>query len=362
MPGALEDGWKSVIEAVLKARGAPALDDPRMGERVATLSTAYNSGNLEVRPPLEARIAFSFARDVPKGSSAVSELELPSKLRIVDIGAGLGAMTWGVARALFERDPAAEIDALLLDEDEAALAAAVAIAKQAAEPRLRIQTKRARVGEPIPDCDLVIVGQVLSELDRSMPEEERATKHAAWITSLLDRAPRVVIVEPALRARSRHLHAIRDRIAAAVEIVSPCLHRQPCPVLAIETEWCHQDRPIDLPPWLVPLARAAGLRWQRLTFAHLVLRRRAATDAVVDSRYRLRVISDRLETKGKIELFGCTMQGERVRLRRLDRDRGPSNAIWDAAVRGDVLVLDPAPTADDRGRIKADVDVRRSEK
>ena len=71
---------------------------------------------------------------------------------------------------------------------------------------------------------------------------------------------RLVVVEPALRDRTRHLHRVRERLMAseAVTLFAPCLHRAACPALATKGDWCHEDLPLDLPEWLVPLARAAG--------------------------------------------------------------------------------------------------------
>src|SRR4051812_45708086 len=95
----LEEPWRDVIDAVLAKRGA---DTSRLAARVAELSKAYNTSGARPAVPLDARIAFSFARDVPKGGAAVRELlpTISTPLRIVDLGAGLGAMTWGIVRAL----------------------------------------------------------------------------------------------------------------------------------------------------------------------------------------------------------------------------------------------------------------------
>ena len=124
---------------------------------------------------------------------------------------------------------------------------------------------------------------------------------------------------------------------------------------------------MDLPAWLVPLARAAGLRYQGLTFSYLVLVREGETLAARvaaeeargarDGRLHLRVVSDTMPSKGKVELFGCTERGERVRLRRLDRDVGEPNAGWDELRRGDVVSLSGPPGAssiDERGRLARD--------
>jgi hypothetical protein len=155
-------------------------------------------------------------------------------------------------------------------------------------------------------------------------------------------------------------------------------------MLATEGEWCHEDLPVDLPPWLVPLARAAGLRWQGLTFSYLVLRRdgrRLFDEAALGfqrpggRRVHLRVVSELMRTKGKAEIFACTDEGVRLRMRRLNRDavrREPgqsaaaesdpaarATAAWDSLSRGDVVTIRATGSApaDERGRIDATAEI-----
>ena len=403
----LEAPFQAAIDAVLQKRRFPPTEDvAALGPRVAALSHAYNAGlagdGAKVKVPLEARIAFSFARDVPKGAAAVRELLRTGALRatgertlrIVDLGAGLGAMTWGVARALAAAakasgEPPVRIEALLVDEDAEALTAATALGAEiaaqlgASAPPLTIRTRVERLapGMKLPEADLLILGQVLSELDVALEPRARVDRHAALVADLLGRVVEpdgaLVIVEPALRERTRHLHAVRDRlVAGGTTVFAPCLHARGCPMLATEGEWCHEDLPVDLPPWVVPLARAAGLRWQRLTFAYLVLRR--DTQRLVDRapapaaavgaggggvRVHLRVVSELMRSKGKTEIFACTADGARVRMRRLDRDAsstGPgagATAAWSSLGRGDVVTVAGAAPIDERGRIDAAAEV-----
>jgi hypothetical protein len=205
------------------------------------------------------------------------------------------------------------------------------------------------------------MGQVLSELDRDSPD--RVARHAQRLAEAASRlmpGGALVVVEPALRDRTRHLHAVRDAVLAGssgLHVFAPCVHDAPCPMLPDPDAWCHEDLDVDLPPWLVPVARAAGLRWQGLTFSYLVLQREPPAR---DTR-RLRVVSAPVVTKGKRELFLCgPLPGRpdavRAKVMRLDRHRSPSNAAWDDAARGDLLVLDPAPTAD-RRRVEATTSV-----
>lgn len=411
----LEARWQEVLDSVLRSMrgsGLTTRDVARLAPKVEELSRAYNTARAEGRRtklPLEARIAFSFPRDVPKGAGAVRELVAsgvltipPDRpLRVLDLGAGLGAMTWGLVRALAAAGASGRIEALLVDEDEEVLASAAAIGRAAraafgTEPiDLSFITQVESLGRAMKSegaksdgwtggrHDVVILGQVLSEIDPRSDPATRLESQAALVRHALDTMVAadgaLVIVEPALRERTRHLHALRDRLleGGAVSVFAPCLHSASCPMLAIETEWCHEDLPVDLPPWTVPLARAAGLRWQGLTFSYLVLRK-SGVEPRADAggeRARFRAVSDLLRSKGKVELFICREDGARQRIRRLDRDAAAEQGVpFEELRRGDIVTLSsppdvsaggqpaggdasaargPAAPIDERGRVQA---------
>jgi hypothetical protein len=199
------------------------------------------------------------------------------------------------------------------------------------------------------------------------PEPTRVARHAALVSAWLERRVEphgsLVVIEPALRDRSRHLHRVRDAlVASGATVFAPCLHHAPCPALERETDWCHEDVPVDLPAWLVPVARAAGLRREGLTFSYVVLRndgvRLGGALPLAPSATRLRVVSGAIPSKGKVEAFLCgelESAGSRVvgraRTMRLDRDASLANAAWDHLGRGDVFSIDPAPELD-RPRVR----------
>jgi len=143
-----------------------------------------------------------------------------------------------------------------------------------------------------------------------------------------------------------------------------CTHAAGCPALATEGDWCHEDLPVDLPAWLVPVARAAGLRFEGLTFSYLVMRRdgltlRRALSATPTSVF-LRAVSWPIKSKGKLEAFLCgeflgqggTPAADRVRTTRLNRDATDANRSWDRIARGDLVEL-AAPLPRARARIAA---------
>lgn len=388
---ALDDSMRARLDGLAKRRGYPgSADVSALADAVRALSSLYNrieprggkpeGAAPEARVPvaeaarrhLGARLSFSFPRDVPKGASAVRELvgtglltlgETP--LRVLDFGAGLGAMTAGLARALEASGARGTLAATLVDADEAALSLAADLARATAEDPVVIEARTAklRAGEKPPKgpFDVILVGQVLSELDETATEDARVATHLALLESLyaeLSPSGSLVVIEPALRDRSRHLHALRDAwVQKGRAVFAPCLHVNPCPALAREGDWCHEDLAVDLPSWLVPVAKAAGLRWEGLSSSYLVLRRDDRTLAGERPEAKLRVVSELLRTKGKTEAFVCGADTgtEKKRLRRLDRHASESNAAWDALTRGALLSLVPHP---DGERIEPDCTVR----
>jgi SAM-dependent methyltransferase len=388
----LEDDWREVIDDVARARSWPVSREvARLGAAVAQLSAAYNDparASARTRDAGAARLGFSFARDVPKGAAAVRELVAAGALatrgteplRVLDLGAGLGATTWGLVRALDAAGSERPVEATWVDPDAEALEVALAIvrarAARGARADLRVQMlaqgATASVGLGASRFDVVLVGQLLSELDVGAPDDTRLARHAellrGWLETCVAPQGALVVVEPALRDRTRHLHRVRDslvRMGAAV--FAPCLHGEPCPALARDADWCHEDLDVDLPGWLVPIARAAGLRYEGLTFSYLVLRAPGA-DRLVDhivapgGAARLRVVSNLVRTKGKREMFLCgefPPETGRGRVVRLDRDASAANAAWLKLRRGDVAVVSPAPELA-RARVGAETSVLRA--
>ncbi len=356
---ALGEEWLQCLDEVARAKGlelAPA----RLAAEVRALSDAYNTGAFarsRTKGALAARLMFSFPRDLPKMGAAARELVFTQQLglpearplRVLDVGAGLGASTWGLARMLAASGRSGVIEATFVDDDEGALAVARAIASaRAREGSIDVRVFTAGRGERSSTrFDAIVVGQSLGEIDSS--EEGQA----AFLTKLLGEslAPHgsLIVVEPALRDRTRRLHRVRDRLLAQADpptVFAPCLHAQPCPALADESAWCHEDLPIDLPKRVASLARSAGLRWQGLTFSYLVLRKDGVTLRDASPPGSFRVVSLPIVTKGKREIFVCG-RGERRRLSRLDRDSAKGDA-WRAAKRGDVLSFEPALGSESR--------------
>lgn len=331
------------------------LPNPALVRAIVDRSKRYTSerGQLAADPAgdLAARARFFTIADAMKIAVPLGELAardaLPVRsdrpLRVLDLGAGCGAMSLGLLATLVAGTARPAIALTLIDRDRAALAvAARAIALFATRHALAVEvaTTTADVTHaPLPAADLVITGTLLNELPRAdaLAVVERA------LAALPDDGA-LIAIEPALRDTSRALHELRDAVIArgSGHVFAPCTRRgAPCPALADPDDWCHEDRPLALPPRTAELARLTHLRDGGMKFAYLVLRRQPL-DLVADPA-AWRIVSAPRPAKGKLELIGCSDRG-RVPLRLLRRHRNAGNRGFERADRGDVLTLTPPAT------------------
>jgi len=411
LPDCIPPAWLRAIDAVGRAvlgRADVARPDALVPE-IARLSAAYTrergTGRTLVDGPrtagaLAARLRFFLPRDLAKIGGPLDELRradaLPAAvrdgtrpLRVLDLGAGLGATSLGTATWLRTHGLAPrglEIDAY--DDDARALSLLTALAREtqagglladvAVPMQVLVSTRDLTRDGALPAgrFDLILVGFALNELFAALPPAEAIVRRAAWLSEVATRLTddgALLVLEPALRDTSRALQAVRDVLAArdtAPFVAAPCLRAGPCPMLTGERDWCHAALPLALPAPVAALAQGAGLRFEGLRYAYLVLRlMRGAlhgNDTLTEDGVRLRVVGDPLASKGKTEWYACGPPGL-VRLARLDRERSESNAPLDDARRGDVLDVAPLPLrpapADEPGgtahaRLGPDVSVR----
>jgi len=287
---------------------------------------------------LAARALFFTLADAAKVKIPIAELVssggLPAsrRLRVLDVGAGCGAMTLGLSDAL----SSAELDVLALDRDADALRLFSNAVKHLGRPSLAVETRAGNLlGKLIGDAaaaDLILCGSVLNEMDEA--------KAFGLVTKLLEKLTAdgsLIIIEPALRDSSRRLHRLRDRLIEERlgNIFAPCTRSAaPCPALALERDWCHEDRAFEATPRLAALTNATGMRAHRLKFAYLVVTRRDL--ALSPGPSLLRIVSSLKKSKGKSELHVCGDDGwQKLRLQK--RDRTDRNREFERAQRGQLL-------------------------
>ncbi len=278
-------------------------------------------------------------------------------LRVIDLGAGCGAMSLGLIEAVTRLGSPIGLSITAIDRDAAALGIAAAAVRQLATVRGLDVTFTPRTddatGAKLASVDLVVIGTLLNEL--AAPARQALVERA--LAAIGDDGA-VIIIEPALRETARALHELRDVILAtgAGHVFAPCTRAgAPCPSLANPNDWCHEDRTIKLPPLTRELSRLTHLRDDGMKFSYLVLRRQPLS--VVEGPGAWRIVSPSRSPKGKHEVTGCSDPGW-VSLRLLRRHRTDANRDLERADRGDVVVIS-APPGDDRVEVVADTAVVR---
>jgi len=342
--------WEDLLwDAVRDEVGADATVGPALVTAIQARTRRYTDvreklherlGGAEGDRDLAARALFFTVADAPKIAIPLAELDgrgllAASNLRVLDVGAGVGAMTLG----LLAHRGAGGTRVTAVDRDARALAIFRRVATRLPDPPA-LTTVRADLAAPLPDgpFDLVLAGTVMNELAPAA----RAPLVRALVERLADGGA-VILLEPALRETARDLHALRDALVAegGVHVFAPCTHERPCPALVDPRDWCHEDRPFQPPPRLAALMRRTGLRDGGLKFAYVTLRRTPDPLVVASPGGRaLRVVSGALDSKGVVERILCGDDG-RKHLRLLRRERSESFRILDESRRGDVLVEDP---------------------
>jgi ribosomal protein RSM22 (predicted rRNA methylase) len=351
--------WVSLLSEVAKKTLGR---DDRTGEALAAdlvrLSRAYtvdrdSDGWASVprgKSAMAARLRFFLVRDFRKSAAPVDELLRAgffagrTKLRILDLGAGLGATTLGAAFAL-RRAGVTELEVVAVDSDAEALKTMEAVFAAFATsdttspffPQITLKTRVSSFDDALSQnheaLDLVLAGFVWNELG------ENGTR-TSKLTQALDRwlgpESAFLVLEPALHAQARALQELRDTLVASGEwtAVAPCTHDAPCPMLATPRDWCHASLPLALPQATAEIARAAGLRYERLSFSYATFAKRRTHP---NSGWH-RVVSEPLLSKGKREAILCG-ESALVRLRLLDREVSPSNGAFAVSERGDLLRL-----------------------
>jgi ribosomal protein RSM22 (predicted rRNA methylase) len=339
---------------------------PGLSAAVVDRSRRYTSERDKLAAPsspngdLAARALFFTIADaakvrVPLAELAGRGLDPRGAVRVLDVGAGCGAMTLGLLEHLASQPGGAEskgapsLDVTLIDRDADALAIAADAIRTYADALgipATITVRRASTAEPLPagPFDLALAGSVLNELSAA-DRAPLVTRMLAAITP----GGAVLVIEPALRQTARDLEIVRDEVLArgAAHVFAPCTRQVArCPMLDDERDWCHEERALDLPPRAMRIAINTGLRDGAMKFSYLVLRHGAEPLVEAGSLAR-RVVSEPLKSKGKLELFGCSDEG-RVRLRLLHRHRNDQTRGFERARRGDVLAgvtsADVAPT------------------
>lgn len=235
-----------------------------------------------------------------------------SPLRMLDLGAGLGAATCAAAAALSDR----RVQIRAVDHAVGSLRILEDIfekARPALWPQAALSTDATGFNQPPradEGLDLILVSFALNEAMQDQPDE--AVEE--WASRLL-RALRpggvLLLCEPALRVTSERLERLRDRMAARhpVRILGPCPHHRPCPLLRQGRVWCHEVRRWEVPASLAFLNSALHREVNVVKFSFLALAREPAPPPNPTAA-RARLVAAFTEENGKFTTRGCAADGE----------------------------------------------------
>ncbi|MCS6772144.1 MAG: methyltransferase domain-containing protein [Kiritimatiellae bacterium] len=284
------------------------------------------------------------------------------EVRILDLGAGTGAAGFAALSMLGGRR------AILcaVDRSREALDALRRLAESARAlwPAAEVQTVQRDLTEPpsAPDLfDLILCSFALNEIAEGCPSFDAAE----WICSQMDRLKPeglLVLIEPALRSCAERLERLRDRAAAEgwANIVGPCPHHGPCPMLAEGRFWCHEVRSWQPPRIAETINRLLYRDLPHLKFSFLAVRRSRGRGAISDA-HRGRLVAPLTPQRGKFVTRVCCADGQlreleiltrsldaagRATLRRMERGTRvafvPDRVLGDGTLRASSLIaLEP---------------------
>ena len=306
----------------------PALDRLRAG----FLEGAPNSGPYWKSTGDLASYDFTYGERIGwKWDHVLRELKLrhwsPDSRHVFDWGCGSGV----AARRVISFFGADRFDSLLVWDHSPVANDFAAEAASRAFPKLNVAQATPGYLASNEPLGLLIISHVLNEL----PPEALAALRA-----LVARAEAVIWVEPGTHAVSRSLGALREEFRQSFQIVAPCTHQNPCPVLAPDhsRDWCHHFAPAPSEiftnsSW-VKFGQRAGIDLRSLPYCFLALDRRPVTAAPGLSR----IIGRPEHFKPYVRLLNCDATGlaELTLLKRsdpalykqLDRTKEPLVYRW----------------------------------
>lgn len=347
----IEDEWVAWIDRAAKiVLGRDDRVGEALGREVQLVSEIYTRQRASLHRTsveLAARLRFFLLRDLPKIERPLLELSLPPRptLRVLDLGAGLGTSTLGIARAAKRTGLAQRLEVVAVERAPRLVDVMRYLADHAAEVALPIALETRELDLETLDprslgtgFDVIVVGLALNELFTERPDP--ALARAEWlraVSACLASEGVMIVLEPALRETTRALMTVRDRLVAGegLHVLAPCTAAGACPMLRRERDWCHADDPLRLPERLAVVARAAGLRWEGLTYAYLTLGRSPRPSEAH------RVVGGPIVQKGRTEWHVCRAPAI-ARLAVLHRDRAEADRLASLA-RGARVILRPEP-------------------
>ncbi|HUK99835.1 MAG TPA: small ribosomal subunit Rsm22 family protein [Nitrospirota bacterium] len=293
------------------------------------------------------------------------------KLRILDLGCGPGTASLGIMEFLSKMSITPRLEFIAIDqavENFRELDALFLARRNATRLKATMKTICFNIEDGTNllegHFDIIIFSNVLNEL---------FAKHKEWfyrrtdlicnvLRRLLHEDGSCILIEPALRDTSRNLLFIRDALLCqGFQIYSPCFFMGKCPALINPKDWCHEDTTWEPSPLVREINKQTGLRKNSLKFSYLVLRkdRQSLRDACGDKA--LRVVSEPLMSKGKVEFYLCGPSGRHL-ITRFNKDGTLANQAFEQLQRGNIVSFEGLIKEEKRFKVSKETTVCRLSK
>jgi SAM-dependent methyltransferase len=194
-------------------------------------------------------------------------------LHIEDLGCGTGALTFAALDLLFRDENKIPCSIELVDKSKAFLEAATH-GLQELDPAAELVTRQQRLDEYLSresrkgeDKNESVVwhqlGYVWNEIAHSPKTSQAMLRHLAQ--SLQQGRRLITLIEPATQDLSRAAQQFRDELCAmGYQVLYPCPHSSPCPMLERTRDWCYSEWEWQQPPLMQKIDRILEIDRRRL--------------------------------------------------------------------------------------------------
>ena len=285
---------KAALDA--KLEGLPRND---IAVRAASISKTYRDGGTSsaIKSATDA-LAYALARMPATYAAASACLNALIEARpdfapqsLLDVGAGPGTASWAAGEAfpslrslaLLDANPALRALALELLQDGARFAG------------LRYEGGDARsLLDKAEPADLVIASYLIGEVSET---ERTALTEAKWART----RDTLMVIEPGTPAGYARIIALRAHlIALGANVLAPCPHERPCPLVA--PDWCHFSQRLARSR-AHKQVKGADVPFEDERFSYVVLTRQPVAERAA------RVLAQPAVGKAEISARLCTAAG-----------------------------------------------------
>lgn len=343
-------------------RFTPAMLEPFLPS-IAALSDLFTSERLDLgmqyfnQPTYRTAYALYFFvinfakihQAITEALSAVARFPVNKPIRILDLGAGMGAGLFAGISALHRSGIRADYQALAVDANKAVLQDLQALRPLLdCVPPADIHTEVLDLRRSYQSLlreqpfDIIIAANVLNEIGKRDPETQlKSARLLAIYQQLLSNQGILVVVEPAMAPLSKIIGQIHDQFLRAepnLSILAPCTGNFACPALTT-SNWCHTKRVWRRPILATEIDEYLGHDNSFLKYCSFIIAKeplRPATRPKQGIRQlRATVLSDPMPDKGVIKLLLC-FSGSLRRVMIAPRTQAP--------IRGSHIVILNEPT------------------